>query len=232
MLLFALVTGGIAAGIFYFKFSGRMGADSHTVASRVKQFRGVVEQRCVPLFEKANAAWPPKGLCFVGLKEERELQVFATDREERLVFVHSYPILGASGRSGPKLREGDMQVPEGIYGIELLNPNSLFHLSLRINYPNADDIRRAAAEGRTEPGSDIMIHGGSGSIGCLAMGDEAAEDLFIMAALAGVKNIRVILAPYDFRQKAAHPPEGAPSWTSVLYTGIESALRVLPNGRK
>ena len=46
-----------------------------------------------------------------------------------------------------------------------------------------------------------MIHGNAVSIGCLAMGDSAAEDLFVLAALTGIKNIDVILDNGD-----AEPP--------------------------
>ena len=92
-------------------------------------------------------------------------------------FVLADPILAASGVSGPK-REGDKQVPEGFYRIELLNPNSRYHLSLRVNYPNADDLERARQDGRalSTLGGDIMIHGGSASIGCLALGDPAVGE--------------------------------------------------------
>lgn len=54
----------------------------------------------------------------VGLKQEEQLQVYAAGR---MRFVRAYPIQAASGEAGPKLREGDGQVPEGIYRIESLN---------------------------------------------------------------------------------------------------------------
>src|SRR5204863_8498878 len=65
-----------------------------------------------------------------------------------------------------------LPISEGIYPIESLNPNSRFHLSLRIGYPNAFDRAQAAKEKRTNLGGDIMIHGNSVSIGCLAMGED------------------------------------------------------------
>jgi len=111
----------------------------------------------------------------------------------------------------------------------LLNPNSRYHLSLRIGYPNEFDRAQAAREGRTKLGGDIMIHGGAVSIGCLAMGDEAVEDLFVLAADAGIKNITVILAPVDFR--AGNPlSESAklPEWTGPLYQEITTRLAALP----
>ena len=146
-----------------------------------------------------------------------------------LRFVRAYPILAASGGPGPKLKEGDRQVPEGVYAIESLNPNSLFHLSLRVNYPNSFDRRQAAREGRISLGGDIMIHGSNVSIGCLAMGDPAAEDLFVLAAETGLTNITVILSPVDFRK--GKPVPGAarlPVWTGALYSVIQAKLRELP----
>jgi len=127
------------------------------------------------------------------------------------------------------LREGDQQVPEGIYSIESLNPNSSYHLSLRVNYPNVFDREQAAREGRTNLGGDIMIHGGAVSVGCLAMGDEAAEDLFVLAADTGLTNITVILSPVDFRKGQRVPQTGAvPPWTASLYQTIQSNLYGLP----
>jgi len=71
--------------------------------------------------------------------------------------VADYRITAASGTAGPKLREGDRQVPEGIYRIVGLNPNSRYHLSMKLDYPNAFDRHQAARDGRARPGSDIFI---------------------------------------------------------------------------
>lgn len=195
-----------------------------TVGDRVAEFGGVVRERLLPRFEKIGVAYPPRKIVFVGLKDERELEVWVSDGGA-LRHLKTYPILGASGTLGPKLAEGDRQVPEGLYRIELLNPNSLFHLSLRVSYPNAFDRAKAEAEGRTNLGGDIMIHGKRASIGCLAVGDEAAEDLFVLAAEAGVENIAVILSPVDFRVRSL--PDALPDlpeWTSELYREIKREL--------
>jgi murein L,D-transpeptidase YafK len=142
--------------------------------------------------------------------------------------IRTYPILAASGRLGPKLKEGDRQVPEGLYRIESLNPNSMFHLSLRLNYPNEFDRKQARLENRTNLGGDIMIHGSNASIGCLAMGDEAAEDLFILAAETGIDKVTVVLSPVDFRKKVfpkvTYP---LPEWTGILYEQIKQELSKL-----
>ena len=99
-----------------------------TVADRVEQFAPAVRERLAPEFERIGAAYPPEKMILVGLKRENLLEVWVSSPPKLL---KSYPILGASGTLGPKLREGDMQVPEGLYRIESLNPNSLCHLPLR-----------------------------------------------------------------------------------------------------
>ncbi len=169
------------------------------------------------------AAYPPASLTFIALKQERTLEVWAPGRNAP-VLVATYPILAASGGPGPKLREGDRQVPEGLYRLAGLNPNSSFHLSMKINYPNEFDLRHAAAEGRISPGSDIFIHGREASIGCLAMGDPTIEKLFVLVARTGFENVEVIMAPYDFR---ATPPQpaGEPAWLPELYTAVAERMK-------
>lgn len=190
-----------------------------TVDERVLEFGDVVRQRLAPSFAAAGVPYPPARIALLAIKQRRVLEVYAAGPDETMSFVCRYPILAASGSLGPKLREGDRQVPEGVYQLRELNPNSLFHLSLWIDYPNAFDLAHAAAEGRTEPGSEIMIHGGAESRGCVAVGDTAAEDLFVLAAVTGVPNVRIILTPVDFRIQTAPVdlPAEAPRWTPELY---------------
>ena len=214
--------------VLWFRARFSESQNRHTVESRVKQFGEAAARRWQPYFEKAGVPYPPRQVVLVGLKQEKQLLVYAGT--ESLRFIRSFPIVKASGTIGPKLKEGDRQVPEGLYTIEYLNPNSRYHLSMKISYPNAFDQARAAGEGRTDLGGDIMIHGKDVSIGCLAMGDEAAEDLFVLAAKTGIDKVRVILAPVDFRTRSLTPAEraGLPPWTDRLYAEIEAALRELP----
>lgn len=200
-----------------------------TVQDRLDQFGPDARKRWMRDFEAAGLSYPPSEVALLGFKDERQLEVQARSADGGFRFVRRIPVLGASGGPGPKLREGDKQVPEGLYRIESLNPNSRFHVSLRVNYPSPFDWEMAATEGRTEPGSDIMIHGGSASIGCLAIGDQAAEDVFTLAADTGLERIRVLLAPVDLRSRPrpSIPPE-FPSWVPALYDRIGSALQVYP----
>jgi murein L,D-transpeptidase YafK len=59
---------------------------------------------------------------------------------------------------GDKQQEGDFRTPEGAYVLDMRNPSSEFFLSIRVSYPNADDVREARARG-VSPGGAIMIHG-------------------------------------------------------------------------
>jgi murein L,D-transpeptidase YafK len=201
-----------------------------TIEDRLEQYGLAARARLAPHFTNASIAYPPSGLVFIGLKEEKVLQVYAKSGTNNYTFVREYPIQAASGIAGPKLREGDKQVPEGIYAIELLNPNSSYHLSMRIGYPNTFDREQAAKEGRTKLGGDIMIHGKAKSIGCLAMGDEAAEELFVLAADTKIENMAVIIAPVDFRAGKTLPENAKlPSWTESLYPEIKARLAEFPS---
>lgn len=200
-----------------------------TVESRLADFGAAVDARWKPWFDRAKVAYPAKRYTWVALKDQKVLRVYAEGSDGALRFIRELPILAASGGLGPKLREGDRQVPEGVYAVESLNPRSLYHVALRVNYPNAADRAVAAQEGRTNLGGDIMIHGKSASIGCLAMGDAGAEDLFTLAARAGCSNLTLIFAPTDFRKNPDFaPPPGSAPWVAARYAEIRRAMERLP----
>ena len=203
--------------------------DLKTIDDRLAEYGDAVRARLEPQFRAAGVSYPPARVTFVALKEERRLEVYAADARGEFRFVCAYPVLAASGVLGPKLREGDRQVPEGVYCLRELNPNSRFHLSLWIDYPSSFDRARALEEGRVDPGGEIMIHGGALSRGCLAVGDPAAEDLFVLAALTGIDNVTVVLAPVDFRHRSlGEMPPDAPPWLSGVYGEIQSELANYP----
>ncbi len=208
-------------------------ATKKTTAERLEQYGPAARTRLQPFFTAQKVAYPPARAVFVGLKQEKLLEVYAANSNQPPVFIRSYPVLAASGKPGPKLAEGDGQVPEGVYPIEFLNPNSQYHLSLRVGYPNQFDLDRAHEEHREDLGGDIMIHGGAASVGCLAVGDEAAEDLFVLAADTGIQNVTVVIAPVDFRNPAAQTTflTNLPDWTPNLYQIIKSNLNALPRAK-
>lgn len=138
----------------------------------------------------------PAELFFRVFKREQLLEVWARDASESTyVLVNTYPVCGMSGELGPKRAQGDEQVPEGFYSIDLFNPVSNFHLSLRVDYPNAVDRARRA---RRSLGGDIFIHGGCATIGCVPVTDRWIEELYVMAVHvrdAGQERIPVHLFP-------------------------------------
>jgi hypothetical protein len=198
----------------------------------VEKYGSRVEHVLQPRFRFAGVAWPPQRITLLALKETRRLELWAQENGQWR-FVREYRIKGISGELGPKLREGDRQVPEGIYRIDKLNPNSGFHLSMKLNYPNEFDLEQAQREGRTEPGSAIFIHGRNVSSGCLAMGDKAIEELFILTSLIGKENVTVVISPRDFRVHPVPPllPE-TPAWHQALNQTIADRMRQFPLERK
>jgi len=104
----------------------------------------------------------------------------------------------------------------------------MFHLAIRVGYPNAFDRAQASRDGRSDLGGDIMIHGGSASVGCLAIGDPAIEELFVLVASVGVERTRVIIAPTESVTPDAVPPD-SPPWLPELYQSLRLELAKLTN---
>ncbi|MFN2424817.1 MAG: murein L,D-transpeptidase family protein [Candidatus Binatia bacterium] len=201
----------------------------HTVGTRLAEIGPKARQRWKRDFDAAGIPYPAASVEIVVFKREKRVEVYAGPAPQRLSFLRSMPITAASGGPGPKLREGDRQVPEGIYDVDALNPNSLYHVALRLDYPNAYDQRMAARDRRRKLGSAIMIHGSDRSIGCVAVGDEAAEDLFVIAADSGLAHVSVVIVPRDFRRTGEHElMPGQPTWVHDLYATLDRKLRSLP----
>jgi len=207
----------------YFQFTGLKGINE-VVSNLGKQ----VEKRMKPYFKAEGLQYPPQEIAFLAFKQERILEVWVKEKD-RWHYLKTYTVLGASGNPGPKLKEGDRQVPEGFYRVIGLNPQGYNYLTLVLDYPNNFDIKQAVKENRENLGGEICIHGGFGSVGCLAVGDEASEDLFVMVALAGMLNTRVLIAPNDLRTK---PPVDAgqfkKSWVKGLYADLKKDLSLYP----
>jgi len=172
----------------------------------------------------ANFVVYPKNLTLIGLKHEKRLEVWTKNNGKNIHLV-DYPFTAFSGILGPKFLEGDRQIPEGIYGISYLNPNSKFHLSMRINYPNEFDKKMAKKEKRNNLGSDIMIHGSDRTIGCIPIGDDKIEELYFLAQKVGIQNIKVILAPVDFRVMKVNIKNDKHPWLKDLYKKITKEMQ-------
>lgn len=129
-------------------------------------------------------------------KEESELEVWKQRDDGRFYHFKSYPICNWSGDLGPKIKQGDKQAPEGFYRVATnqLNPNSQFHVSFNLGYPNSYD----KSLGRT--GEFLMVHGKCKSAGCYAMTDALIEEIYGIAreALKGGQQSFEVHA-YPFR---------------------------------
>jgi murein L,D-transpeptidase YafK len=116
-------------------------------------------------------------------KQESELEVWKQDSSGKMALLKTFPMCRWSGQLGPKVREGDRQVPEGFYNVTqgAMNPNSSFYLSFNVGYPNNFDRQL----GRT--GAHIMVHGDCSSMGCFAMTDGQVADIYALSreAFAG-----------------------------------------------
>ncbi len=129
-------------------------------------------------------------------KAEKKIEVWAKNTcDTAFTLVKEFPICEISGEIGPKRRSYDLQVPEGFYRINELNPYSKYYLSMRINYPNASDSIRGV---RGHLGNLIYIHGNCESSGCIAITDEKIKELFIYCIEAynsGQKDINITIFP-------------------------------------
>lgn len=227
MLVVAVSLGALALGAWWLLRQPRSAAvlppKPRTLADALSAIAPTAEPRVRAFCKKAGVAYPPERLIFIAYKNELRIDLLVPqDGTYRL--VHSWPVLAASGWPGPKLREGDGQVPEGFYRFALLNPNSRFHLSLRVNYPNTEDVARGAAEGVLPQnlGSDIMVHGGAMSSGCLAVGDPGVEEIFLLVARVGLDRAELLIVPDEHMQTEDERP-----WVRDLYARLRTRLQEL-----
>lgn len=125
--------------------------------------------------------------------EVTEIFVFKENRKMYLMHhqtaLAEYDVHLGFAPYGHKQQHGDGRTPEGSYRINRRNPDSAYHLSVGIDYPNAID-RKIAKEAGVRPGGDIFIHGGpteardrnrpDWTAGCIAVTDRQIEDIYAM----------------------------------------------------
>ena len=132
-------------------------------------------------------------------KKEAELEIWKMKPDGHYALLKTYPMCRWSGQLGPKVREGDRQVPEGFYSITpaQMNPNSNYYLSFNVGYPNAYD----RALGHT--GGSIMVHGICSSAGCFSMTDPQIGEIYAIAREGFAGGQRAIqMQSYPFRMTA------------------------------
>jgi murein L,D-transpeptidase YafK len=101
--------------------------------------------------------------------------------------VDQFPIALGKNPAGTKRQRGDNKTPEGLYRLDWRNPDSIFHRSIHVSYPNAND-RAASSRLGVDPGDLIMIHGqpdyddrereGDWTNGCIAVSNDAIDEIW------------------------------------------------------
>lgn len=199
------------------------------VDSAVNKYGLRTEPELIHYFNKSNISYPPKDIALLAFKKERKVELWARDNVHSWRFIRSYALTAMSGRLGPKLKERDGQIPEGVYHLTSFNPFSAMHLSIMIDYPNNFDRLQASKDGRTRLGNNIFLHGKSLSVGCLAVGDYAIDQLFLLTRRVGLNHVKIIIAPNDLRkEKPATSSFAQPRWLPDLYKQISVALKEFP----
>ncbi len=133
-------------------------------------------------FEALGLQWPARQIYIRSFKYDSQLEVWVRNNvNEPFKLFKTYAVCALAGTMGPKRMAGDYQVPEGFYYINAFKPNSLYHMSLGLNYPNASD--KIVTSG-TDPGGDIFIHGSCVTVGCIPIQDFQIEEVYILAMSA------------------------------------------------
>jgi murein L,D-transpeptidase YafK len=153
-------------------------------------------------FAAKGLVWPAKYVYIRSFKYDAQLEVWVkNESKEKYKLFKTYKVCMQSGTMGPKRLQGDYQVPEGFYYINEFNPHSNYHLSLRLNYPNASD--RILSDS-LRPGNAIYIHGSCVSVGCIPVTDDEIEEIYIISSYAkanGQDFIPVHVFPIRYNQK-------------------------------
>lgn len=166
-----------------------------TRTPRVRKALQAHEAELTAALKQRGASPGDLRILFIAYKAEQQLELYIKRGDEKTYrLFSSFPICARAGTLGPKTRQGDGQVPEGVYHIDRFNSYSSFHLSLGLNYPNAEDRVRA---GRLNPGGDIFIHGSCVTIGCMPMTDPVMEKIYLLA-LWSRRNGQQAIPVYSF----------------------------------
>lgn len=204
--------------------------------ARVKEAHRLKEGAVKSILQKEGLDQRSLQLFIRAFKSEEVLEVWGRDAvSEKFKLLVTYSFCTTSGILGPKRKEGDLQIPEGIYHINHFNPQSNFHLSLGINYPNGSD---KILSDKKKPGGSIYIHGDCVTIGCIPITDDKIEELYLLATEArnsGQEKIPVHIFPARLtpgtpESLAIQHPQHAEFWKNlqVIFADFESTKRLKP----
>ncbi|HUP90592.1 MAG TPA: L,D-transpeptidase family protein [Longimicrobiales bacterium] len=159
-------------------------ARSQLLNSRVLAARTAKKMELKQLFRSRGLDYPAAEIYLRAFKRESEMELWVRPQgADTFVLLKSYDVCALSEKPGPKRNKGDYQTPEGFYFIDDFNPQSSYHLSLRVNYPNESDKILGSTKTKAL-GGDIFIHGNCKTAGCLAVTDENIKEIYWLAVEA------------------------------------------------
>lgn len=184
------------------------------------------EKQLKKQFAQASLTWPAKQLYIRSFKQDGELEIWVRNTmTEPFTLFKTYQVCALSGKLGPKRREGDLQVPEGFYYINEFNPNSDYHFSLGLNYPNQSDLYFSDSKA---PGGEIYIHGKCATVGCIPILNNPIEELYVLASIArnqGQDYIPVHIFPIRFTNPLTFKVLVSHTAQSQQYEAFSTSLR-------
>ncbi|GAC1332443.1 MAG: murein L,D-transpeptidase [Beijerinckiaceae bacterium] len=172
-----------------------------------RAYQAIAPQTLALMAEKGTSKQAP--MLIRTYKKEAEFEIWKMGSDGRYALLKTYPMCRWSGQLGPKVKEGDRQVPEGFYAITpgQMNPNSAYYLSFNVGYPNAYDRAHGAS------GGAIMVHGACSSAGCFSMTDQQIAEIYAVAreSFAGgqreiqMESFPFRMTPENFAKHRADP---------------------------
>lgn len=204
--------------------------------NRVKEAYQEKEAYIKQLFAAKDIDLANANIFLRAFKKEKILEIWAKPHNRNTYqFITTYPVCAISGNPGPKRFEGDYQIPEGFYYIDRFNPQSNFHLSLGINYPNASD-KILGLKGKL--GGDIFIHGSCVTVGCLPMTDNLIKEIYVIAVEArshGQAQIPIHIFPAKMNDEnfaSLQKVFGTDKTMASFWTELKKGYDLFENNRK
>lgn len=204
--------------------------------ARVKVAYEEAEDSVKKQFTDAHLSMDGFQMFIRAFKKEAVLEVWVKEKNtDKFALLHTYDFCATSGVLGPKRKQGDLQIPEGVYQINHFNPVSNFYLSLGINYPNASDL---ILSDKKKPGNAIYIHGGCATIGCIPITDDGIKELYVTAVEAknnGQQKIAVHIFPSRLNAGIVEQlvnEQKADAKTSAFWKNLELVYRDFQSTKK
>ncbi len=201
---------------------------AQTPGEFVKTHKKDILARLVKPLRAAQVAFPPKAVRIAVFKAERKAELWLPDANGRWKYVKDYAFSASSGKQGPKIYYGDLQIPEGIYRVDSMGLSKEYHLALHLDHPNSFDLAMLEIDGRDPAfmSTGINVHGGAVSYGCVVIGNRNVEEVFLLAHFAGKENTEVFIFPHDTNRTRPvfKPCEQCPVWYAELQRTLANAL--------